>query len=169
MLCKQGGPARRTLEIFPPSRESRGQRTWHLLDITQEIMSVYSRLNAHTGNGIGWNFRKQRTICIDSKQLSCAHTQLKSLCKYRNTRTLTATTVSRLGRCRSYGITRWPFRKLKSLERTMKKVQTELEDGNSAQARPHAHPCADAEESARTPHSFYLLQLPSLHFFPSLN
>ena len=27
--------------------------------------------------------------------------------------------------CRSYGITRWPFRKLKSLERTMRKVQTE--------------------------------------------
>jgi hypothetical protein len=27
--------------------------------------------------------------------------------------------------CRSYGITRWPFRKLKSLERTMKKVQNE--------------------------------------------
>ena len=26
--------------------------------------------------------------------------------------------------CRSYGITRWPFRKLKSLERTMRKVQT---------------------------------------------
>ena len=24
--------------------------------------------------------------------------------------------------CRSYGITRWPFRKLKSLERTMRKV-----------------------------------------------
>ena len=29
--------------------------------------------------------------------------------------------------CRSYGITRWPFRKLKSLERTMRKVQTESE------------------------------------------
>ena len=28
---------------------------------------------------------------------------------------------------RSYGITRWPFRKLKSLERTMRKVQTESE------------------------------------------
>jgi hypothetical protein len=29
--------------------------------------------------------------------------------------------------CRSYGITRWPFRKLKSLERTMKKVQNEAD------------------------------------------
>ncbi|KAJ1482538.1 RWP-RK domain-containing protein, partial [Baffinella frigidus] len=29
--------------------------------------------------------------------------------------------------CRSYGITRWPFRKLKSLERTMRKVQDETE------------------------------------------
>jgi len=35
--------------------------------------------------------------------------------------------------CRSYGITRWPFRKLKSLERTMKKVQTE-EEAVSSQA-----------------------------------
>lgn len=35
--------------------------------------------------------------------------------------------------CRSYGITRWPFRKLKSLERTMKKVQTE-EQAVSSQA-----------------------------------
>ena len=35
--------------------------------------------------------------------------------------------------CRSYGITRWPFRKLKSLERTMKKVQTE-EEAISSQA-----------------------------------
>ena len=32
--------------------------------------------------------------------------------------------------CRSYGITRWPFRKLKSLERTMRKVQTESEVAN---------------------------------------
>ena len=29
--------------------------------------------------------------------------------------------------CRSYGITRWPFRKLKSLERTMKKVRPAVE------------------------------------------
>jgi len=29
--------------------------------------------------------------------------------------------------CRSYGITRWPFRKLKSLERTMRKVQTDAD------------------------------------------
>eukprot|EP00277_Geminigera_cryophila_P001931 CAMPEP_0179432586 /NCGR_PEP_ID=MMETSP0799-20121207/17174_1 /TAXON_ID=46947 /ORGANISM="Geminigera cryophila, Strain CCMP2564" /LENGTH=673 /DNA_ID=CAMNT_0021210061 /DNA_START=179 /DNA_END=2200 /DNA_ORIENTATION=+ len=35
--------------------------------------------------------------------------------------------------CRSYGITRWPFRKLKSLERTMRKVQTETEAANNGE------------------------------------
>ena len=34
--------------------------------------------------------------------------------------------------CRSYGITRWPFRKLKSLERTMRKVQTENDGINGS-------------------------------------
>jgi len=36
--------------------------------------------------------------------------------------------------CRSYGITRWPFRKLKSLERTMRKVETESQVIHSAGA-----------------------------------
>mmetsp|Transcript_2001 Transcript_2001/g.3662 ORF Transcript_2001/g.3662 Transcript_2001/m.3662 type:complete len:98 (-) Transcript_2001:5-298(-) len=36
--------------------------------------------------------------------------------------------------CRSYGITRWPFRKLKSIQRTLAKVQDEsAQPGVSAQ------------------------------------
>ncbi|EKX37468.1 hypothetical protein GUITHDRAFT_154973 [Guillardia theta CCMP2712] len=35
--------------------------------------------------------------------------------------------------CRSYGITRWPFRKLKSIQRTLAKVQDETSPGMASQ------------------------------------
>jgi len=42
--------------------------------------------------------------------------------------------------CRSYGITRWPFRKLKSLQRTMKKVETESQIINACSSNNAATP-----------------------------
>uniref|UniRef100_A0A7S4P057 RWP-RK domain-containing protein n=1 Tax=Guillardia theta TaxID=55529 RepID=A0A7S4P057_GUITH len=42
--------------------------------------------------------------------------------------------------CRSYGITRWPFRKLKSLQRTMKKVETESQIINACSSNNTATP-----------------------------
>eukprot|EP00292_Cryptomonas_paramecium_P021161 CAMPEP_0113698932 /NCGR_PEP_ID=MMETSP0038_2-20120614/23005_1 /TAXON_ID=2898 /ORGANISM="Cryptomonas paramecium" /LENGTH=167 /DNA_ID=CAMNT_0000622191 /DNA_START=187 /DNA_END=686 /DNA_ORIENTATION=- /assembly_acc=CAM_ASM_000170 len=59
--------------------------------------------------------------------------------------------------CRSYGITRWPFRKLKSLERTMKKVKTELEQDAASQTSAGdgvgAAPEKAAAEVKRRPYS----------------
>mmetsp|Transcript_16943 Transcript_16943/g.41382 ORF Transcript_16943/g.41382 Transcript_16943/m.41382 type:complete len:225 (-) Transcript_16943:227-901(-) len=54
--------------------------------------------------------------------------------------------------CRSYGITRWPFRKLKSLERTMKKVQNEHDAApNNAQSEGRSE--REASEAKRKPYT----------------
>eukprot|EP00288_Rhodomonas_lens_P017057 CAMPEP_0177695776 /NCGR_PEP_ID=MMETSP0484_2-20121128/3636_1 /TAXON_ID=354590 /ORGANISM="Rhodomonas lens, Strain RHODO" /LENGTH=355 /DNA_ID=CAMNT_0019206721 /DNA_START=69 /DNA_END=1133 /DNA_ORIENTATION=+ len=57
--------------------------------------------------------------------------------------------------CRSYGITRWPFRKLKSLERTMKKVQTESDAVNAGNEENPGDPTgrAAAGEVKRKPYT----------------
>jgi hypothetical protein len=68
-----------------------------------------------------------------AKELGICLTSLKKLCRWI-VRTMlepmllmfSSIMINNVIYCsRSYGITRWPFRKLKSLERTMKKVQTE--------------------------------------------
>jgi hypothetical protein len=63
-----------------------------------------------------------------AKELGICLTSLKKLCRcvYRSLQNLFRCNCAEIMYLsRSYGITRWPFRKLKSLERTMKKVQTE--------------------------------------------
>ncbi|EKX37577.1 hypothetical protein GUITHDRAFT_77999, partial [Guillardia theta CCMP2712] len=51
--------------------------------------------------------------------------------------------------CRSYGITRWPFRKLKSLQRTMKKVETESQIINACSSNNTATPVDPNKTSER--------------------
>ncbi len=55
--------------------------------------------------------------------------------------------------CRSYGITRWPFRKLKSLERTMRKVnETDtITDDASGNGTPVDGKAAAGEVKVRKP------------------
>jgi hypothetical protein len=55
--------------------------------------------------------------------------------------------------CRSYGITRWPFRKLKSLERTMKKVQTENSDVSVKEEGGEEKGSGKANEVKRKPYT----------------
>uniref|UniRef100_A0A7S0E5L6 RWP-RK domain-containing protein n=1 Tax=Hanusia phi TaxID=3032 RepID=A0A7S0E5L6_9CRYP len=55
--------------------------------------------------------------------------------------------------CRSYGITRWPFRKLKSLERTMRKVQTEESWNSGGQSNGDGDSKTPVPELKRKPYT----------------
>ena len=78
---------------------------------------------------------KELGICLTSLKKLCRY-ESKPFCIYVRLYIIDVNTENIV--YRSYGITRWPFRKLKSLERTMKKVQTE-QDAVSTQVCPCMH------------------------------